>query len=441
MSILAIVSKSEFAKAVASPSVGTLWPVTTYNSANPGLELLRKGGDLYLVTVRPGDTLWLAAVLRSPKKNAKGWTAKANAVPIRDATTLVKKLRFASGKGLVFGAGKLGMSLQTPRQLAADDVALFEALCGKGRSKKAPPTHKGSEEAKDKAPASKSAPKPTAPTAPTWTDPLAAAPFWTAAAAGLPAIEPLTPKTFAALPKTKVFALLAKASRGNSGPNGGMAVNQLTRLTHCASYLVCIGSLGVALRRSHAVIDPKLKLLLAEAIFAYQLDWRYPKPFGIVITDMDERPFALGVRRAFAFEFFELLDRTQTYFSTSHPWPTASSIVVLTRYLLGKQAAVYDAWLAALIKRLTKVAPNPTPKASIYLHHYPSEKAWRAAVDLRHGRPLPLELLDLSREMPPESKWPALVAATFARLSPANNQLLQPRATLIKRGLAKPYAR
>lgn len=434
-SILAIVSKAEFEKAVASPLLGGLWPVTTYVSNNPGLAPLGKGGDLYLVTVRPGDALWLVGVLRSPKKDAKGWSAKRNVVPARDATSLLKKLRFTSGNGIAAAPGKLGMSLQTPRHLTDEDVALFAALLGKGGATKATP--KAGEQAKAKTPATKA--EPTVPSASTSVDPLAVAPFWTPA--GLPTVEPLTPKTFAALPKTKVFALLAKAERGNSGPKGGADVIKLMRLTHCASYLVCIGSLGVALRRSHGLMDPKLKLLLAEALFAYQLDWRYPKSFGIVITDMDERPFALGLRRAFAFEFFELLDRTPTYFSTHHPWSTASSIVVLTRYLLGKQAAAYDAWLAALIKRLSKVATNPTPKASVSLRDYPSRKAWEAAVDVRHGRPLPLELLDLSREIPPEKTWPALVASTFARLSPKTNQLLQPHATLIKQGLTKPYAR
>jgi hypothetical protein len=433
MSILAIVSKSEFEKAVTSPVVGGLWPVTTYFSSNPGLEPLGRGGDLYLVTIRPNDKLWLTAVLRSPKKGAKGWTAKANTAAIRDATSLIKKLRFASGKGLTFGAGKLGMSLQTPRQLTDDDVARFEALLGKGGSKNAPPL-KAIEKAKAKTPAKRAATKPTATSAPTSADPLAASPFWTPA--GLPAVEPLTPKTFAALPKTKVSALLVKAERG-FGPD----VYRLTRLTHCANYLVCIGSLGVALRRSHAVMDPKLKLLLAEVLFAYQIDWRYPKPFGITITDMDAARPEIGLRRAFAFQFFELIEQTPSYFSCVDPFFTASSIVALTRHLLGKQAAAYNTWLAGVIDRLAKVATNPTPKASIYLHHYPSEKAWKAAIDLRHGRPLPLELLDLSREMPPESKWRALVAATFAHLSPGNNPLLQPRATLIKRGVARPYPR
>lgn len=413
MSILAIVSKSEFEKAVASPAVSGLWPVTTYFSSNPGLELLARGGDLYLVTVRPNDTLWLAAVLRSPKKNARGWTAKANTAPIRDATSIIKKLRFANGKGLTFGAGKLGMSLQTPRQLTDADVAQLEALLGKART-----------------PARKTATTTTA----TWDDPLSGAPFWTPA--GLPAVEPLTPKTFAALPKTKVSALLAKAQRG-FGPD----VHRLPKLSHCANYLVSIGSLGVALRRSHAVMDPKLKRLLAEVLFAYQLDWRYPKPFGITITDMDTSSPEIGLRRAFAFQFFELIEQTPSYFSTVSPFFVTSSIIALTRHLLGKQAATYNAWLAGVIDRLVKVATNPTPRASIYLHHFPSEKAWKAAIDVRHGRPLPLELLDLSRELPPQPKWPALVGATFAHLSPGKNPLLQQRATLIKRGLAKPYAR
>jgi hypothetical protein len=49
-------------------------------------------------------------------------------------------------------------------------------------------------------------------------------------------------------------------------------------------------------------------------------------------------------------------------------------------------------------------------------------------------------MLQPDRAIPSEKDWPALVAATFARLSSDTNPLLQPKVALIERGLATPYA-
>jgi hypothetical protein len=67
------------------------------------------------------------AVLAAPERDGDGWTSKPNTTPIRDISALVPKLRFASGKGVTAQPGKLGMSLQTPRELAAGDITLLEA--------------------------------------------------------------------------------------------------------------------------------------------------------------------------------------------------------------------------------------------------------------------------------------------------------------------------
>lgn len=265
-------------------------------------------------------------------------------------------------------------------------------------------------------------------------DPLAALARMTVP--GLPPIEPLTAETFAALPKKKISALCNKAD----GRGGDALRARLAPLTNCASYLVCIGSLGVAARRSHTVIDPKLWISLSEAIFAYQLDWRYPKPFGITITGLDEAAPDAALRRAYPYVFFSLIERSPGYFMSGSAQPAASYMVTLTQHLLGKQAAAYDAWLDKLIVRLTAVATDPAPGASSSINDYPSREAWEAAVRVTHGRPLPLELLDVSTELPPEKDWPALVAAAFGRFSPETNPLLQPKAALIEQGLPTPYA-
>jgi hypothetical protein len=126
-SVLAIVSKAVFEKqASRGLAIGQTWATDRYVSKNPGLQALASGGALFLVTVRPpNERLWLVAVLESPTFGDDEWVAKANAFPIADVTELVPKLRFTTGKGVTAEPGKLGMSLQTPRELTENDVALL----------------------------------------------------------------------------------------------------------------------------------------------------------------------------------------------------------------------------------------------------------------------------------------------------------------------------
>lgn len=131
-SVLAIISKAIFEKMVkGAPKPGVLVDTDRYNSNNPRLEAVGTGGDLYLVTVRPpDDTLWLVAVLESPKAAKGAWVASGNKVAITDISGLKSKLKFESGTGIQAKPGQLGMSLQTPRVLSDADLALLRAAAG-----------------------------------------------------------------------------------------------------------------------------------------------------------------------------------------------------------------------------------------------------------------------------------------------------------------------
>ncbi len=130
-SVMAIVSRSVFEKTHGREvQPGAVLPFDGYDSQHASLAPLAKGGDLYLVTVRPGDVLWLVGVLRRPRSTGKRWAAARNAAPVADASGIVGRLRFANGAGVNGAPGKLGMSLQTPRALTPADVALLEGLLG-----------------------------------------------------------------------------------------------------------------------------------------------------------------------------------------------------------------------------------------------------------------------------------------------------------------------
>ncbi len=154
---MAIVSKSLFEREALA--LGDVWPTARYDSANPRLAALADGGRLFLVTVRPPDeTLWLVGVLEQPRFAAKRWTAKANTTAIRDITAHKAAL------GITAKKGALGMSLQTPRILTAEQAAVLVDGAATRRAKaaaKAAPAAKATAAAKATGAAKATVPKTT----------------------------------------------------------------------------------------------------------------------------------------------------------------------------------------------------------------------------------------------------------------------------------------
>jgi hypothetical protein len=132
--MVAIVSKAVYQRDMPQARVGDVVPLDAYLSTNTALQKLA-GGRLFLLTVRPpGEALWLVAVLVNPRFEGTKWVADRNTTPVRDVSALRPVLEFENGKGLPSEPGKLGMSLQTPRVLTAEDA---NALLGAAPS--APP--------------------------------------------------------------------------------------------------------------------------------------------------------------------------------------------------------------------------------------------------------------------------------------------------------------
>jgi len=135
--LIAIIAKGVFEQDARKNGkllgLGDVLALDRYNSKNKALAPLAQGGRLVLVTVRPpNERLWLVAILDNPTFGADMWRAKApNSAPITDISKLRKTIKTASGKGLSQDKGALGMSLQTPRALAPEDMeAILAALEG-----------------------------------------------------------------------------------------------------------------------------------------------------------------------------------------------------------------------------------------------------------------------------------------------------------------------
>ena len=164
--LLAIISKAVFEVDSKSAAVGQVLPLDRYVSTNKALEPVRAGGRLFLVTVRPPDErLWLVAVLESPKHDGKAWVAKRNVRPIADVSHLRGSIRFTSNTGISATKGAMGMSLQTPRELTAQDVGLLLGTEAPAAARTGEAPKKAAAKAETKAapqPATKAAPKPAA---------------------------------------------------------------------------------------------------------------------------------------------------------------------------------------------------------------------------------------------------------------------------------------
>jgi hypothetical protein len=121
--MVAIVSKAVYQRDMPRAQVGDVLALDAYLSTNAALQKLEAGGRLFLLTVRPpSESLWLLAVLQDPKFDGSKWVAARNVTAVRDVSALRGVLKFENGKGLPAEAGKLGMALQTPRVLTADDA-------------------------------------------------------------------------------------------------------------------------------------------------------------------------------------------------------------------------------------------------------------------------------------------------------------------------------
>lgn len=133
--LLAIIAKAQFETSHPDANEGDALEFDRYVSTNAALSSLKEGGSLFLVTVRPPDEqLWLVGELINPKHDGKAWRSAPSKMVVRDVTALIPELKFTTGKGLAPKKGALGMSLQTPRKLTDEDVALLRGKAANSRT-------------------------------------------------------------------------------------------------------------------------------------------------------------------------------------------------------------------------------------------------------------------------------------------------------------------
>src|SRR5262249_50136133 len=105
---------------------------TRYESNQSTLGRLQDGGRLFLVTVRPGERLWLVARYHDPRRVRGVWTSTTmNRQRIVDITDGRGRLKFITGRGISTVRGRLAQSLQSPRVLTAEDLQILRGAAAK----------------------------------------------------------------------------------------------------------------------------------------------------------------------------------------------------------------------------------------------------------------------------------------------------------------------
>lgn len=131
-SVLALISKAVYEQLVRAKrssgdgayQLGEVVPLDRYTSKHAVFDQLGAGDSLFLVTVRPKGLL-MVAILDHAKRRGGALVGAVNRTPLAFIDAQLRKLRLADGKGITAPLEKLGMSLQTPRVLADEDVALL----------------------------------------------------------------------------------------------------------------------------------------------------------------------------------------------------------------------------------------------------------------------------------------------------------------------------
>lgn len=132
-SVLALISKAVYEqlqrerREYGGYALGDVVPVDRYTSKHAAFDQLASGDSIVLVTVRPKGLL-LLAILDRTKRAGEALTGATNRTPLVFIDKQLRRLRLADGKGITVPLEKLGMSLQTPRILAAEDVVLLRGV-------------------------------------------------------------------------------------------------------------------------------------------------------------------------------------------------------------------------------------------------------------------------------------------------------------------------
>jgi hypothetical protein len=216
-----------------------------------------------------------------------------------------------------------------------------------------------------------------------------------------------------------------KGAREHIGPTETLTplLKQLGSTTTCGQISMCAGILLWGAWRLKGATPIERYVELAEATFAYQVDWRYLNLEAEPLIPAPDQPPAVSAMT----ELNNFLVAAVRDYWISYYIPVAetfhSSHVV--KHILPKKAAKdFQTWLLGLAERVREIAAKPDEPFK-KKKEFPTEEAWKAFLAPHRGKPLPPDILDPAATVTKENRHD-LVATFLAGLDWNNNRFLRP---------------
>jgi len=217
-----------------------------------------------------------------------------------------------------------------------------------------------------------------------------------------------------------------RGAQDHIGPTETMTplLDLLAGTTTCGQVAMCAGILlwGTWRFKGHAPVEHNLEL--AEAAFAWQVDYRYVDvnrgPKG---TPPDEPPALSATMKLNALMRSEL-DDDEYWYNYYQPVRETFHSAHIVRHVLPKAAKKeFEAWLKGLVERVKRIASKPDEEFR-KKKDFDSLEAHRAFVGRHRGAPLPPEILDPNTDVSEENRL-ELVHRFLAGLDSSTNRYLR----------------
>jgi len=208
---------------------------------------------------------------------------------------------------------------------------------------------------------------------------------------------------------------------------------QLSGVTMCAQVSLCAGILLWERWRLEGLAEVEHDQELAEASFAYCIDWRYTdQTAGPRGRPPDQPPATSAAMQVNLFMRRSLFH--QDYWDSPDPpvQETFHSAHLVRHTMPNAGKKTFDDWLTAVASRLQSYHPKPKDRLPSF-YTFESEALYDQAVAPYRGVPVPPQLLDPSFDYNPDDRE-ALVAEFLAGLDPSRNRYLRTPEQMLELG-------
>lgn len=197
------------------------------------------------------------------------------------------------------------------------------------------------------------------------------------------------------------FAPGWKGRSAHIGPVGAVTplVEAVSGKTTCATVTLMSGVLIWGAQRLRHFTETDFCYELAEAIFAWQYDWRYVNVRAApYFSPPDDPPEEVAVYTLDNFVRAELKGQDK-WISFYQPVMPLFHMCNMVNFILpASNRSAFESWLAGMIERLDQIAPAPDMDVPDF-YDFESKADYAAHCAPRRGTPLPPMVLDLETDL------------------------------------------